>query len=296
MMLQRQIKKEDEKLSCLPTAVPAATEEVLCKFLIGTPKETVRTVFILSQLAYYGFFDQKNNEEEQQVEEFINWNKKWKDPKIIFTKVDLTRCDIEVTADWDGYGSLKVTHTHQLPTDTITYNFTYLTIQEFLCAVYISTFPEKEQEHLLSEHYWCYPNVFIFLCGLTGLVSGTMLNLVFSKLSEYTDVVTAVKCLYESQQNSPPTNPIRLVISDNILLPYDCLCISYVLSCYPISNLIMDECHIGDRGAELLVKRYPLQNTTGQLLEVLNLNYNDLTIDGLIHIIMILRTSKPQCL
>jgi len=41
MMLQRQIKKEGEKPSCLPTA---ATEKMLCKLLNGIPKETVRTV------------------------------------------------------------------------------------------------------------------------------------------------------------------------------------------------------------------------------------------------------------
>ena len=63
-------------------------------------------------------------------------NKWWKDTKIIFTVADLKECDMEVTAEWDGYGFLKAMLTHRLPTDTITYNFSHLTIQEFLCAVY----------------------------------------------------------------------------------------------------------------------------------------------------------------
>ena len=53
-------------------------------------------------------------------------------------------------------------------------------------------------------------------------------------------------------------------------------------------------CHIGDKEAELLVKYYPNKNSTGQLLEVLDLSVNDLTIDGLVHIMKIVKTSKPH--
>ena len=120
-----------------------------------------------------------------------------------------------------------------------------------------------------------------------------MFQFVFSKLSEYEYAMTSVKCLYESQKTPPckPVAPIRLVISDT-LLPYDCLCISYVMSCYPVSELIMEVTLIGDKGAEFLVKHYPNTNTTGQLLEVLDLMDNDLTIDGLVHIMEIVKTSK----
>ena len=286
MMLQRQIKKEGEKLSCLSTAVPAATEEMLCKFLKGIPKETVRTVYFLSQLAYCGFFDQNCNEEEQQVEEFINWNKKWKDPKIVFTKEDLTGCDIEVTAGWDGYGLLKVTHTHQLPTDTITYNFTHLSIQEFLCAVYMSTFPDQEQQRLLSEHFNDYPNVFTFLCGLTRLLSPTMSQFVFEKLKSRrkTDVFTALRCLYECAEtdSSQSAAPFELDLSYTTLRPYECLCIGHVLSHYPVIKVDMIGCHIGDSGAEMLVKNYG-----SHLLQELILGGNDLTVTGVRHVVKI---------
>ncbi|XP_065901851.1 NACHT, LRR and PYD domains-containing protein 3-like isoform X2 [Dysidea avara] len=295
MTLERQVRKENERKQVCSTVAVAANsvEEKLCKVLTGVPKEAVRTLLLLCRLAYCCVFDWYSDRKE----DLFFFTKKWKDPKIIFTVADLKECGIEVTAEWDGYGLLKATHTHQLPTDTITYNFSHLTIQEFLCAVYISTLSQEEQQRLLSEHYWDYPNVFIFLCGVTGLVSSEMFDFVFSELSEYDgDDVTAVKCLYESQQISPPqpVTPISLKRSYSSLLPYDIVCISHVISCYPVYELNIWDYHIGDKGAELLVKHYPNKNTTGQLLEVLDLSGNDLTIDGLVHIMKIVKTSSAS--
>ena len=283
MTLERQFKKGNErKLVCSSVAAVNSIEGKLCKVLAGVPKEAVRTVLLLCRLAYHGFFDWYSERK---------WTK-WKDPKIIFTVADLKECGIEVTADWDGYGLFKATHTRQLPTSTITYTFSHLTIQEFLCAVYISLLSQEEQQHLLSKHFSNYPNVFIFLCGVIGVVSSEMFQFAF--FGECSDCITAVKCLYESQQTSPPqlVIPIRLEIRGS-LLPYDIVCISYVMSCYPVSELHMIECHIGDKEAELLVKHYPSKDAT--LLEVLHLRHNNnLTIDGLVHIMKIVKTSKPH--
>ena len=146
----------------------------------SVPKEVVKALLILFRLAYCGFFDWYSDREEQELR--YGGKLKWKDPKIIFTVADLKECGIEVTIEWDGYGLLKATHTHQLPTDTITYNFSHFTIQEFLCAVYISILSKEEQKHLLSEHFSDYPDVFMFLCGVTELASIEMFQLVFSKI------------------------------------------------------------------------------------------------------------------
>ena len=67
-----------------------------------------------------------------------------------------------------------------------------------------------------------------------------------------------------------------------------CLMLSY----YPVSELDVRDCQTGDIGAKLLVRHYPNKNTTGQLLEVLNIWYNDLTIAGLNDVMKIVRTSK----
>ena len=294
MTLKRQVKKENvtkKPAVCSSVAVRAAdsVEETLCVMLSDIPKETIGIVLCLSRLAYRGFFDWYCHKG--------GWLK-WKEPKIIFTESDLIQCDIEVTSDFDGFGLMKVTHTHQLLTDINTYSFNHLTIQEYLCAVYISLQSQQEQLRLLREHFREYPNVFTFVCGLTGLASSEMFQLIYSKLmSGDPDVVTAMRCINESKQSSGPhqsVSPFTLNMTRNRLLPYDCVCLSNVLSCYAVLQLKMDGCSIGNKGAELLVKHYPNKNTTGQLLEELDLSGNDLTSEGMEYVMKIVRTSEPH--
>ena len=303
MTLKRQVKKEyvtKKHAVCSSVAVRAAdsVEETLCVMLRGIPKETVGIVLCLSRLAYRGFFDWYCHREDE-----YGW-KKWKEPKIIFTESDLVQCDIEVTSDFDGFGLLKTTQTHQLLTDINTYSFNHLTIQEYFCAVYISLQSQQEQLHLLREHFHEYPNVFTYLCGLTGLASSEMFQFIYSKLTSPggpwrgdPDVITAMRCINESKQSSGPhqsVSPFTLNMTFNTLLPYDYVCLSNVLSCYPVSQLKMTGCHIGNKGAELLVKHYPNKNTTSQLLEELDLSLNDLTSEGMEHVMKIVRTSEPH--
>ena len=298
MILQKEIEKGH---SVKKSTVDDNVEVTLCKLLAGTSKEVVGIVYLLGKLAYHAFFKSFNDIEEKEKYDYV---KRYKDPKIIFTESDLTKSGIEVTNEFDGFGLLKVTHTHQLPIDIVTYNFLHLTVQEFLCSLYMSTLSQQEQLNLLSEHFSEYPNVVMFLCGLTGLASKEMFKFVYLKLtsSEASSlkgdpyVVTAVRCVYEGSHSnlSPSTAPFTLDMSYNTLLPYDCLCLSWLLLYYPVSQLKMDYCHIKDTGAKLLVKHYPNNNSTGQLLEVLNLGYNDLTIAGLENVIKMGRTSKSH--
>ena len=303
MTLKRQVKKENvtkKPAVCSSVAVRAADSvvETLCVMLRGIPKETVLIVLCLSRLAYRGFFDWYCHREDE-----YGW-KKWKEPKIIFTESDLIQCDIEVTSDFDGFGLLKATQTHQLLIDINTYSFNHLTIQEYFCAVYISLQSQQEQFRLLREHFREYPNVFTYVCGLTRLVSSEMFQFIYSKLmspGEWyrgdCDVITAMRCINENEQSSGPhqsVSPFTLNVTMNTLLPYDCLCLSNVLSCYPVSQLKMMSCHIGNKGAELLVKHYPNKNTTSQLLEEFYLSDNDLTSEGMEHVMKIVRTSEPH--
>ena len=303
MTLNRQVKKENvtkKPAVCSSVAVRAAdsVEETLCVMLRGIPKETVGRVLCLSRLAYRGFFDWYCHREDE-----YGW-KKWKEPKIIFTESDLIDCDIEVTSDFDGFGLLKVTNTHQLLTDINTYSFNHLTIQEYLCAVYISLQSEQEQLHLLRTHFREYPNVFTFVCGLTGVASSEMFCFIYSNLTSPRKflggdpiVITAIRCINESKQKSGPHqsfSPLTLNMTMNTLLPYDCLCLSNVLSCYPVSQLKMRGCSIGNKGAELLVKHCPNKNS--QLLEELYLSGNHLTSEGIEHVMKIVRTSESRTL
>ena len=303
MTLKRQVKKENvaKKPSCSSVAVTAAAtdsvEESLCVMLRGIPKETVGIVLCLSRLAYQGFFDWYCHRQSE-----YSWEK-WKEPKMIFTESDLKQCDILVTSDFDGFGLLKGTQTHQLLTDVNTYSFNHLSTQEILCAVYISLQSQQEQLRLLREHFGEYPNVFTFVCGLTGLASSEMFQFIYSMLTLPGDIfgdpkfIIATSCIHESKQSSIPdqsVSPFTLNMNYRTLLPYNCLCVSSVLSCCPVSQLKMWGCSIGNKGAELLVKHYPNKNTTGQLLEELDLSYNDLTSEGIVDVMKIMRTSEPH--
>ena len=178
MNVRRQVEKKPSV--CSSVAVRAdSVEEMLSVMLNGIPKETVSMVLSLSKLAYRGCFNWYCHKESKRTFTL----KTWKELKVIFTKSDLKECDIEVTSDFDGFGLLKVTPTHELLTDINTYSFHHLTIQEFLCAVYISLQSQQEQLHLLQEHFYEYPNVFIFVCGLTRLASSEMFQFIYSKLT-----------------------------------------------------------------------------------------------------------------
>ena len=295
MILQREVVKG---CSVKKLTVGDNVEVTLCQMLAGIPKEAVGIVYLLCKLAYYAFFKSYSDREEE------DWRgvKRWKDPKIIFTESDLTESGIEVTSEFDGFGLLKSTHTYQLIRDSVTYNFLHLTVQEFLCSLYMSTLSQQEQLKLLSEHFSDYPNVMMFLCGLTGLASNEMFKFLCSKLSSSKAsalegdpyVVIAVRCFYESNCHIEVTSPLTLKMSHNTLSPYDCLCLSWLLSYFPVSHLKMRNCHIEDTGAKLLVRHYPNNNTTGQLLEELNQSGNNLTIAGLEDVMKIVRTSKPH--
>ena len=266
MILQREVKKSSVKKLTI-----AHDFEVTIQKILDVPKEAVGAVYLLCKLAYYAFF--KSYSERKVMGE------RWKDPKIIFTEPDLTDSDIEVTSEFEGFGLLKATHAHQLTSDTVTYNFLHLTVQEFLCSLYMSTLSQQEQLNLLSEHFIDYPNVMIFLCGLTRLASNEMIKFVHSKLnvSDSQYFTTVLRCIYESNQCDPfasqSTLPLKILIHS--LLPYDCLCLSWLLSYYPVSELDVRDCQTGDIGAKLLVRHYPNKNTTGQLLEVLYIWNND---------------------
>ena len=286
MMLQREIVREDKK--CSGVSPTAANSEYLKKMLPGIPINVIGTVFLLCRLSYCAFFDWHIDMQGEYA------FKKWKDPKIIFTTEDLEQCDIIVNNEFDGFGLLKATHIHEVPTDTSAYNFSHLSIQEFLSSLYISLLPQEEQLRLVNEHIHDFPNVFSYLCGLTRLQCNEMYQMMCSMLMSRDDVVLAVRCLHESNCPVQSAVPFTLDMCENQLVPYDCYCISYMISHYPVSQLKMMECFMGDNGAEMLAKQYSSEKVSDPLLELLNLNLNHLTAVGMEHIMKIVMTSEPH--
>ena len=290
--LQKQVQKcKDNNPEFSAEAVLAVNsdEDRLCELLPGIPVDMVEAILLLCKLSYFGFFEWHGCD---------SWKKF---PKVTFTESDLIHCGIDIE-NLNSLIFLEAVHTY--PTSTTTYNFSHLTIQEFLAAIYISTLPQEKGLQLLNEYFSDYPIIFIFLCGLTGLMTTEMFQFIYSKLMSggvdfwppNSDVVTAIGCIYESKQtslNQPIlVKPFILTCSSNTLLPYDCLCISYLLSCFPVTQLLMWNCSIGDKGAEMLIKYYPTKNITGQLLEVLEVDFNNFTIAGLRILMEIIKTCK----
>ena len=135
MTLQREAVKGDKK--CSSVSQTENYSEILKKMLPGIPIHAIGSVILLCRLSFCGFFEWHVDMKEKN--KFGN-EKNWKDPKIIFTIEDLIQCCIEVTSQFDGFGLLKATHIHEVPMDTSSYNFSHLSIQEFLCSLYIHFF------------------------------------------------------------------------------------------------------------------------------------------------------------
>ena len=279
MMLVRESGKVKEKSVTVP--VTNNVEEILHQTLPDVPKEKLGSICLLSKLAFYGFFAVDENNRITK-----------RNPKIIFVQNDLIQCGIVNTDNYDGHSLLKMETLHHFTGGQVTFNFIHLTIQEFLCAVYMLTLSQEEQCHLLNKYFNDYPNIMILYCGSTNL---NFHQVVSSKLTTRHSTVTAVKCLYEGQKNIAPhiksLSPFVLDMSHITLLPYDCHCLSYVLCHYPVTQLNLIKCHIGDKNAGILAKWCFNKNNTK--LQNLQLWSNNLTSEGMKQVMKIV-TSKPH--
>ena len=141
--------------------------------------------------------------------------------------------------------------------------------------------------------FMIFPNVFTFLCGLTRLQCNEMYQMMYSKL-RYNDVL-AVRCMYESNCPVQSAVPFTLDMSDNDVMPYDCYCVSYMISHYPVSQLNMGRCLMqGDNGVVMLAKHYSSEKVSDPVLELLDFSLNHLTAVGMDHVMKIVMTSEPH--
>ena len=298
MTLQREQEKKIEKQP-VSSAAANDTEKILHQILPDVPEEALHTIMLLSKLAYHAFFEWYSVREEKKLSllSLLGTKKvQYKDPRIIFTEYDFIQSGISLPKNYDGFGLIKCTNIKYLTRQSNTYNFSHLSVQEFLCSLYIViTMSQKEQYQLMKEHFHDLPNIMMLLCGLTQLKSQEHLQFILSQLSSGSDklganndhVVGAVKCITESLCVSPPgILPIKLILTSATLYPYDILCVSYTICHYPIVVLNMGWCHIGDEGVSRLAQ---CCEKTIKLQE-LDLTSNDLTSAGIEHLVKIMRS------
>ena len=196
MTLIREGKKKLITKHSVSSTVVNATEEILHEVFADIPSAEVKLLLTLCKLAYCGFFEWQT---EGKPDLFSA--KTAGEPRIIFTENDLIHSGIEVTDEFNGHSLLQIETLCQLTGDCVTYNFIHLTVQEFLCAVYMLTLSPAEQYHLLKEYFNSYPNIMLLYCGLTKL---DYHQVVYSKLTSGYSTVTSLNCLYEGKWNNTP--------------------------------------------------------------------------------------------
>ena len=278
MMLYRENQKmQNHNQVSLTVPMSQLEEDILHQALPDVPKERLGNILLLSKLAFHGFFAITENQSCMVTK---------KDPKIIFIQNDLIQCGVVNVDNYDGHSLLKMESLHNFTGDQRTYNFIHLTVQEFLCAVYMLTLSLEEQYHLLKEYFDVYPNIMILYCGLTRLDCH---QVIYSKLTSRDSTMTAVKCLYEGQWNNDAhklISPFVLDMHGITLLPYDILCVSYAYCNYPVTQLDLVNCCIGDMDVRTLAKCCLNNNETTEL-EKLEVGCNRLTSEGMKHLMKI---------
>ncbi|XP_065907052.1 NACHT, LRR and PYD domains-containing protein 12-like isoform X2 [Dysidea avara] len=271
-------------------------KKILHEILPDIPEEAKETVFLLSKLAYHAFFDWCSvRKEENKYLRTIQY----KDPKVIFTENDLIQSGIMLPKDSDGLGLMKCSNIKHLTSQSKTYNFMHLSMQEFLCALYIvMTFSLEDQYQLIQRHFDDHPNIMILLYGLTGLKCAKFSQYIFFKLLSGTDelgayndhVLATVKCICESESSisSKTSSFLTVILNHVILTPYDLVCASHLLCKYPVVTLKLVGCDIGDQGISILVQWCIKQSTQ---LQELHINANHLTSAGMVDVAKIIRSS-----
>ena len=118
-----------------------------------------------------------------------------------------------------------------------------------------------------------------------------MYKMIYSRLMTHYDTLYAARCMYESNYPEQSSVPFTLDISDDYrVVPYDCYCISYILSHHSISKLNMQHYYMDDTRIEILAKYYSNESTTAQFLELLKVGRNGLTVVGMVHVMKIVRS------
>jgi len=290
--LDKQLEKHMHHPQPTSVAVMNGTENLLHQILPNIPEEATEIVLSLSKLAYYAFFNwSADKEKEDQYCRKV----RYKYPKIIFTEHDLLQAGIALPKDFDGFSLLKSIKTHCFPRKPRVFNFTHLSVQEFLCALHLTlTQPKEEQSRVLQTHFVKLPNIMILLCGLTALrIPGSLRFLLEQiKSTNNENVVIAAKCFFESKKKCPEEiSPLKINISGVILCPYDIISVSYLVYHYPVEVLNMRKCNLGNK--ELNQLAHWSEAETAEL-EELDISVNNITTAGLVHVIKIMTSNTKS--
>ena len=207
-----------------------------------------------------------------------------------------------------------------LPTDVSTLssrNFLHRSVQELLAAFHISKLPAVEQIQIFNDLFG-RPQlvaVFRFYAAFTKLQTEGVRDIVARMMQEENKLgegsllgesksllLSLLHCLYEAQDLSlckfvASSLNGELVLSKNTLSPMDCLVLGYFLSCVCLSisrefNVYFRWCSLDEYRVSFLVRELSKCSNSPKSLLTLDLNNNNLSDGGVIHIADILRQSN----
>ena len=178
--------------------------------------------------------------------------------RSVFTSSDLT---LSISSSSDGRGLLNV---HQVPAqkagESLLYQFTHLSIQEFLAALQIQSLSLQECIQLLGEHRedQQFQNVWKFLSGITKLREKAFRDTIMSATKQANrSQLFLMHCLYEAHDKetcrvAAAELKWTLNLSNMNLNTTDCLCAAYtIVSAGGAWNVDLRNCNIGASGIEM---------------------------------------------
>ena len=186
---------------------------------------------------------------------------------------------------------------------SVSYNFLHLSVQELLAACHISKLPAAKQIQIFNELF-DQPRlaaVFRFYAAFTKLQTEGVRDIVamIVQKREGPLLMNLLHGLYEAQELSlcqfvaSHLNG-RLDLSRNTLSPVECIVVGYFLSCVCLTTsrefeVNLRQCSLDEYRLSLLVRELSKCSSSPKPLLTLNLNNNDLTDGGVVHIAEILR-------
>ena len=185
-----------------------------------------------------------------------------KDRKCIFTSSDLT---FSILNSGDGRGLLNIIPVLARAGETNLYQFTHLSIQEFLAALQIQLLPTQECIQLLREYREDkqFQNVWKFLSGRTRLQDKELWNTILSTTKQANiSQLFLMHCLYEAHdermcQVAAAELKWMLNLNNMNLNRTDCLCAAYtIVSAEGPWIVDLRSCNIGADGLEIFKQHF----------------------------------------
>ena len=182
------------------------------------------------------------------------------DKSFVFKKEDLKEVDLDPKENFDGYGLLSTPIVAATAGHEVYYQFSHLSIQEFLAAYQIKQLKSATRIELLKEFREDkqFQNIWKFLSGITKLKEEEFQEAIISNTSaDNRDQMFLIHCLFEAHdteicQEGATKLKRNLNINNMSLNTTDCLCAAFVITTTGGDWMVdLRGCNIGADGMDV---------------------------------------------